>query len=302
MIPKYVLKQDGWVVKTSIMDHYVVSGTDRGCILVKDLVNCQNTWTISINGEITDICASYDYFIVGCLNNQLMISDWNGKDRKYHKIEGVWKIIEHESSFIIGTRNGILHLLDKQLLIRKSLAVDPVWELKAYANQIVVASSRGSIKLVDWSTGELIWQRQYNSPVYGVEIVGGLVYIGTADGLIEVLDSNSNPLNYMKTASVRSITRYFSGILVCYADGFIVSYDLDLKQKWAFKTKSWIKDVKARNKTVVIGSADHCIYILNDEGRLLGQYKTDYSVLSVDVNDETLVAGSADGCTYIFHI
>ncbi len=300
MIPKYVLKQDGWVIKTSIMDNYVISGTNRGNIVVNDLVNSQNTWSISMNGEITDICASSDCFIVGSLSSQLMISDWNGKGQKYCKIEGAWRIVEHEGSFIVGTRNGLLYWLDRQLSIKKSLAIDPVWGLRAHANHIVVASSRGSINLINWFTGELIWKREYSSPVYGAEIFGDLIYVGTAEGVIEVLDLNSSRLYYVKASSVRSLTYSSGGILVCHVDGSIVNYDSNLNKKWAFKTRSWIKDVKARNKTIVIGSADYCIYILNDEGKLLGQYKTDYSVLSVDVNDEELVAGSADGCTYIF--
>jgi hypothetical protein len=66
--------------------HYVISGTNRGNIVVNDLVNSQNTWSISMNGEITDICASSDCFFVGSLSSQLMIT-MNGKGQKYAKLK-----------------------------------------------------------------------------------------------------------------------------------------------------------------------------------------------------------------------
>jgi hypothetical protein len=136
--------------------------------------------------------------------------------------------------------------------------------------------------------------------VYACEHHGDNYYIGTAEGSIAIIDSTGKSLLQIRTPVVRILKYSSFGLLAGMVDGSVTCYDNNLSTKWKYKTGSWIKSICPTSDRVFIGSADHCVYLLDLKGTCIDSYETGYSVLSVDTDDDNVVAGSADGHTYVF--
>ncbi|MGE5423532.1 MAG: hypothetical protein ACM3QW_09730 [Ignavibacteriales bacterium] len=289
-----------WILKVLSSQKCIVSGTNSGKVLFYNLDDYGYNSQINMQGEITAICAAKDFCLIGSLGGDVLKANWSGTNQDSVNIPGACVIIPRHNGFLIGTRNGQLNWMDEGLSLTSKTAIDSIWDLRTDNRMVVAASTQGSITVLDSYSEEIIWKREYRAPVYGIELADKALWIGTAEGMIEVFEDSFRMLGQLNTPGVRIIKRAGDRMLVCFVDGSIGCFDLGLEKQWSFRTASWIKDVKVNDDIIVIGSADHNIYVLNYQGEMLFKYRTGYSVMSVDLEDNVIIAGSADGNTYAF--
>lgn len=291
----------GWVTHVKIRGMEIWAGTNQGMIANLRLPLQDDPIMYACNGEIADIVLAPNGVLVSTSTGQLLEINHQGKMRKLpYSLDIQWKIFQYKDGYVFAGRNGTLIHTDFHYSPRWTTKIASPWDIHIQDDRIFSVSTSRKLEMLSLETGEINWSKLSLYPVYACEYHNGKYYIGTTEGSIEVLDQMGHCLDKINTPAVRILQNTSLGLLAGMVDGSVTCFDEHLTERWKFLTGSWVKSICFYSNRIVVGSADHFVYLLGPNGNCMDSYQTGYSVLSVDADQKEVAAGSADGYIYVF--
>lgn len=116
-----------------------------------------------------------------------------------------------------------------------------------------------------------------------------------ADGRALDLPQEKEAFWYNTGYTIRQITvdpRLSSGVLIGSEDRYAYGLDYETGEvQWKFQTQGWVRSISAYDidgdgvEEILVGSADGCVYLLDQQGHLLHQHNLDYPIYTILATD-----------------
>ncbi|MEU6309694.1 PQQ-binding-like beta-propeller repeat protein [Streptomyces sp. NPDC047014] len=288
----------GWVGTVRLRDDRIAAAVAPGRLALGTWGGAGPESVVEFDSPVTDIAVHPGGWLLSLEAGGVALVDDRGEVLRRRDGAGGWRLAAGPRGHFAVDRNGSVSLIDHRLRPLWTHTGPSAWSICPAPGLIALPSTEGSVDCRAAGTGELLWRHTEPHPVYGCAAVDDGFAVGTAEGALLLLDRSGTVLRRRATHAVRLTASHAGGLLAACVDGTLRSYDTGLTERWRFATGSWAKGVEVRAGTVAVASADHHLYLLDDDGRELGRHRAGHTVLSVARDERRLAAGSADGRLY----